>query len=312
MSEQEGLFLEHIVFEHRRRMFGSMHYLPIVYLIPDEIAEKRGLADFPRDPYIAATEDKWLDVYNSNYFQMNLMDTISWMMWQHLGIRGGIENYSIRNPISIMVYDLGMWVWLLAEVGIDLDTLSALPHGKEIPFLTMEESSEICNALANAFWNHPDLKMRKVHEIVSTHRSHDDYSSRPSHAKMDFHRHYYHTRAKTKVEPIISGYDEDGEEEIVYAPYTPNEFAEVEFRIWFDGFLEQLSEKDQQIIKLLEQGYTQEEIAEMLGYANHSGVTKRIMYIRKALTDFKKADAEGVKWKPQRKIRTTKSKDAEQ
>ena len=168
-----------------------------------------------------------------------------------------------------------------------------------------------CNALANAFWNHPDLKMRKVHEIVNTHRSHDDYSSRPSHAKMDFHRHYYHTRTKTKVEPIISGYDENGEEEIVYAPYTPNEFAEVEFRMWFDGFLEQLSEKDQQIIQLLEQGYTQEEIAEMLGYANHSGVTKRIMYIRKALTDFKKADAEGVKWKPQRKKRTTKSKDAE-
>jgi len=150
-----------------------MHYLPIVYLIPDEIAEKQGFANFPRNPYIAATEDKWLDVYNSNYFQMNLMDTISWMMWQHLGIRGGIENYSIRNPISIMVYDLGMWVWLLAEVGIDLDALSALPHGEEIPFLTMEESAEICNALANAFWNHPDLKMRKVHEIVNVHRSHD-------------------------------------------------------------------------------------------------------------------------------------------
>ena len=135
--------MEHIVFEHRRRMFEGMHYLPIVYLIPDEIAEKRDFADFPRDPYIAATEDKWWDVYNSKHFQMNLMDTISWMMWQHLGIRGGIENYSIRNPISIMVYDLGMWVWLLSELGIDLDELASLPHGEEIPLLTMDKSAEI-------------------------------------------------------------------------------------------------------------------------------------------------------------------------
>ena len=282
--------MEQIVFEHRRRMFEGMHYLPLVYLIPDEIAEKRGFADFPRDPYVAATEDKWWETYDSKHFQMNLMDTISWMMWQHLGIRGGIENYSIRNPISIMVYDLGMWVWLLTELGIDLDSLAGLPHGEEIPFLTMEESAELCNGLANAFWNHPDLKMRQVHEIVNEHRSHDDYSSRPSHAKMDFHRQYYHTRSKTKVEPIIKGFDEDGEEETVYAPYTQSEFAEVDFRIWFDGFLKGLTGKDRKIIKLLEHGYTQEEIGKMLGYANHSGVTKRIKFIRKVFEKFRNED----------------------
>jgi len=252
MFEQEGFYLEQIVYNHRRRMFEGMHYLPIIYLIPDEIAEKRGFADFPRDPYIAATDDKWWAVYHSQPFQMKLMDTIAWMMWQSIGIKGGIDNYSIRNPITIMVYDLGMWVWLLSQIGITTDTLAEYPHGEEMPFLTMEEAAELCEGLANAFWNHPDLKMRKVHEIVKTHPAHADYSSRPSHAKMDFYRQYYHTRAKTKIEPIVSGYSEDGEEEIVYAPYTPSGFAEVETRLWFDGFLEQLNEKDRQIIKQLE------------------------------------------------------------
>jgi len=282
--------MEQYVYDHRRRMFEGLHFLPIVYLIPDEIAEKRGLADFPRDPYIAATEDEWWETYHSKKFQVTLMDTWAWMMWQCLGVKGGIDNYSANNPITRMVYDLPMWAWLLSEIEIDIDMLAGLPHGEEIPFLSMEESAEYCERFANLFWNHPDLKMREVEEIVKTHRAHGDYSGMPSHVKMDFHRHYYHTRAKTKVEPIISGYDEDGEEEIVYAPYTPNDFAEVETRIWFEGFLKRLNEKDRQIVKLLEEGYTQEEIAEMLNYANHSGVNKRIKYIRKEFEKFRKED----------------------
>jgi len=282
--------MEQYVYDHRRRMFEGLHFLPIVYLIPDEIAEKRGFADFPRDPYIAATEDKWWETYHSKKFQVTLMDTWAWMMWQCLGVKGGIDNYSANNPITRMVYDLPMWAWLLSEIEIDIDMLAGLPHGEEIPFLSMEESAEYCERFANLFWNHPDLKMREVDEIVKAHRAHGDYSGMPSHVKMDFHRHYYHTRAKTKVEPIISGYDEDGEEEIVYAPYTPNDFAEVETRIWFEGFLKRLNEKDRQIVKLLEEGYTQEEIAEMLNYANHSGVNKRIKYIRKEFEKFRKED----------------------
>ena len=282
--------MEQYVYDHRRRMFEGLHFLPIIYLIPDEIAVKRGLADFPRDPYIAATEDEWWETYHSKKFQVTLMDTWAWMMWQCLGVKGGIDNYSTNNPITRMIYDLPMWAWLLSEIEIDIDMLAGLPHGEEIPFLSMEESAEYCERFANLFWNHPVLKMREVEEIVKTHRAHGDYSGMPSHVKMDFHRHYYHTRAKTKVEPIISGYDEDGEEEIVYAPYTPNDFAEVETRIWFDGFLKRLNEKDRQIVKLLEEGYTQEEIAEMLNYANHSGVNKRIKYIRKEFDKFRKED----------------------
>jgi len=107
---------------------------------------------------------------------------------------------------------------------------------------------------------------------------------------MDFHRKYYHTRASTKVEPIINDYGEDGEEEAIYAPYMPDEFAEIEFRIWFEGFLERLNEKDRQIIKLLEEGYTQEEIADMLGYANHSGISKRVKYIRKEYEKYRREE----------------------
>ena len=281
--------------EQRIQSFMGFHYLPLLYLLPKEIAEKRKLTDFPRNPHIAVADEKWREVYNSKKFQVNLMDAWALYMWLCLGIKGGIDNYSINNPLIRMVYDLPFWAFLLTEIGIVPELMADYPQGAEVPYLTMEQAAMNGEKFANVFWNHPMMKMREIWEIVKTHRDHRDYSGMPSHAKMDFYRHYYHTRAKTKVEPIISAYGEDGEEEIVYAPYTPNEFDEVETRIWFEGFLKLLNEKDRQIVALLEQGYTQEEIGKMLEYSNHSGVNKRVKYIRKVFDKFRKGDVELLK-----------------
>jgi len=291
MNQHTEQYLQIIYEQHReqrKRAFKDFYYLPLFYLIPDEIAEKRGVADFPRNPIEVVTNQKWRDIYHSKYFQVNLLDMWGWMMWQCLGIRGGVDNYSKNDPFVIMVFSMPMWAWLLAEQGINTDLLAELSlNGADMPFLTMEQAAHNCDQIAKHFWNHPTLKMQEVWEIVKTHRDHKDYSSMPSHVKMDFHRQYYHTRAKTKIQAIVGAYGKNGEEEVIYAPYTPNEFVNVEFRIWFDVFLKQLNRKDRQIIILLEQGYTQEEIAVMLGYSNHSGISKRIKFIREKYTKFR-------------------------
>jgi len=239
--------------------------------------------------------EHWRSVYNSKYFQVIVLDTWGWMMWQCLGIRGGVDNYSKNDPFVQMVFMLPMWAWLVDEMGITTDYLASLAPGTEIPFLTMEQATHNCDQIAKRFWNHPTLKMREVWEVVNTHRDHKDYSHQASHVKMDFHRQYYHTRAKTKTVPIIGVYGEGGEEEIIYAPYTQNEYAEVETRLWFQGFLDLLNEKDSKIVSLLEQGYTQDEIGKYLGYSNHSGVTKRIKYIRALFEKFRNNDVELLK-----------------
>ena len=281
--------------DKRLQAFRKFSYLPIFYMIPDEIAIKRKLADFPRDPNTIVFSEHWREVYRSKHFQVMLLDTWGWMMWQSLGIRGGVDNYSKNDPFVQMIFAIPMWAWLVDEMGITTDYLASLAPGTEIPFLTMEQAAHNCGQIAKQFWNHPFLKMREVWEIVKNHRDHRDYSNRMSHVKMDFHRQYYHTRTKIKVEPIIGAYGEDGEEEVIHAPYTQNEYAEVETRIWFDGFLKRLNEKDRQIVSLLEQGYNQEEIGVILGYANHSGVTKRIKHIRKAFIEFQDEDVSLLK-----------------
>lgn len=269
------------IYEKRMQALGNLHYLPLFYLIPDEIAAKRKLDGFPRDPYLVATTKEWLDTYNSKHFQVLLMDTWGWMMWQCLGIRGGSDSFSHNDPMWKITFHLPMWVWLLAELGITTDFLASFEHGTEIPFLTMESAVFNCDQIAKVFWGHPKLNMKKVYEVVRTHRDHRDFSSRMSNVKIDFQRQYYHTRASTKV---ISDSDENGEP--VYAPMT-NAFDEVETRLWFDVFLKRLDEKDRQIVKLLEEGYTQQEIAKNLGYANHSAVAKRYKKIKRAFNLFR-------------------------
>jgi len=283
------------MYENRSQIFREFLYLPLFYLIPDEIAVKRKLHNFPRDPNVVVMSEHWREVYHSKHFQVMVLDTWGWMMWQCLGIRGGVDNYSKNDPFVQMVFAIPMWAWLIDEMGITTDYLASLAPGTEVPFLTMEQAAHNCDQIAKRFWNHPILKMREVWEVVKNHRCYKDYSSQASHVKMDFHRQYYHTRAKTKVEPIIGAYGEDGEEEVIHAPYTQNEYAEVETKIWFQEFLDLLSEKDRKIVSLLEQGYIQEEIAQMLGYANHSGVTKRVQYIRKLFEQFRNDDVELLK-----------------
>ena len=130
--------------------------------------------------------------------------------------------------------------------------------------------------------------MREVYDIVKDHRDHRDYSSKYSHAKEDFMRKYYHTRAQTQIEPMPEETDEP--DETVYQPYRKNDFAALETRLWFECFLKRLNEKDRQIAKLLEMEHTQKKIGEILGYSNHSGVNKRIKIIRQEFRQFRKED----------------------
>ena len=54
--------------------------------------------------------------------------------------------------------------------------------------------------------------------------------------------------------------------------------------------METLSEKDKQILQLRLEGYTMKEVAEKLGYANHSGVLKRLRKIGRAFEKYADVD----------------------
>lgn len=150
--------------------------------------------------------------------------------------------------------------------------LASYPEGTELPLPSTLEAAHNCGILAKKLWTFPLFDMQEIQKVVETHRAHADYSSRYSNIKTDFYRHYYYTRSKRVKTGSL---EEATDDTITYMP-IPNALAEVERQMWLDSFCERLNEKDAEILRLLDQGHTQQEIADLLGYANHSGVNKHI------------------------------------
>lgn len=63
--------------------------------------------------------------------------------------------------------------------------------------------------------------------------------------------------------------------------HTQKEYEEIR-----DAFANTLSTTDREIYYMREQGYTQAEIAERLGYKTHSAVTKRLRAMREKYDEF--------------------------
>ena len=78
--------------------------------------------------------------------------------------------------------------------------------------------------------------------------------------------------------------------ELDFEDVSANTEEQVISEVMVNQFMESLSEKDRKILEMRLEGYTQEEIADELGYKNHSGVQKRITKIGLAYQEFTKVD----------------------
>jgi hypothetical protein len=256
--------------------FRGHDALMMFYLLPEEVVARTELTDFPRDPYIALDDPHWREVYESEYFQLALCDTWAWLVWDYLGIRGGMEKYSGYDPFWQMAHIWALWAKVFRTMGLTPERFFSYPEpGNPIPYLSYEDAADTVREMAEYFVSHSQFPQWL--EAVKEHRAHEDYDSRSSSVKMDFHRKWYHTRAKVKVLDFIQA------EEPGYYPYD-----NIDSRLDVERFTERLDGKNQRIVELLQEGYTQTEIAKMLGFANHSGICKRIKKIGALFSEYMK------------------------
>jgi len=246
------------------------------YLLPEEIVAQTEITDFPRDPYEVLDNPKWRKVYESDYFQLVLTDTWAWLIWDHLGVRGGMQKYSGYDPFWRLAHAYSMWMQIFKVMGLTAERYFDLEPGYGLRYLSHEETVEqFVVPMIDYYLKRSNFN--EWHEVVKTHRCHEDYDTRRSHVKTDFFRKWYHSRSKVKVVDIIQA------EGIGHYPYE-----KIDSRLDLERFTKRLDEKNRQIIKLLFAGYTQAEIAQRLGFANHSGVCKRIKKIGAQLVEYMK------------------------
>lgn len=117
-------------------------------------------------------------------------------------------------------------------------------------------------------------RLRDVIDAIRSHRVHDDFSPRWSFEREDFERKLYSKRSKWKVTFV--------ELNETVPVHSADAEVDAERRLLWQDFFSVLDEKEKRIVVCLRSGATTAtEVADDLGYANHSPVSKALGRIRK-------------------------------
>ena len=176
----------------------------------------------------------------------------------------------------------------------------AKAHGKIPEELTDEEIEDVVDKLAGLFMEemiNALMTAQKTPEIFAAlHKGdtkltvHEDFNDSvcENHDKINFLKRWTHSDtqlgAALSLEEVMAT-DRDAVENAAdfFSPAESTEEAYMELR---NGFLATLSEDDRIIFIMRENGKTQKEIAEALGYKTHSAVTKRLQAMREQFENF--------------------------
>jgi hypothetical protein len=124
-------------------------------------------------------------------------------------------------------------------------------------------------------------KLRGIIEAVRANRVEDDFSKIWSFAKEDFERKLYSKRSKVKISFVQL--DDT-------IPVHGPDCELVEDLLWED-FITLLDRKERQVVVCLRNGVTKvDEISKILGYSNHSPVSKTLARIRQKAKQYFELD----------------------
>lgn len=122
-----------------------------------------------------------------------------------------------------------------------------------------------------------DGRLRGILDAVRSNRIEDDFSDRWTFAREDFERKLYRKRSKVKVTFV----------ELTDTIPVQSPESDVIGQTVTADFLALLNERDREVVVLLNSGHTSlTEVAEIMGYANHSAVSKRLERIRRQAEHF--------------------------
>ena len=206
-----------------------------------------------------------------------------------------MEEYSGYDPAWILAHGAPIWIDAMvkvANVPTFNDWFRNDPLDEELDYISLERISQIISSTVAYV-----MKAKRFDEmlkVVDEHRCFEDYDERFSFKRIDFFRDWYHMRT---LHPTVSldDYMEDYREshdglEWDIMDESPSFENEIDTKDLADRFMATLSEKDRRILELRLEETSLEDIAKELGYANHTGVLKRIRKIGLAFEKYANVD----------------------
>jgi hypothetical protein len=275
-------------------------YAPLYHLLPRATLERFGLPLLHAGqwPFVASIvdHDRWL----GPEFHERLTKAWAYAVWPHLMPASPPSAFTRNDPIKLLSHNLDFWLPAVNQVV--QETLREFPivdngvqpgpvpliDGSVLEGATLggprkggdiwTGETDAAEALA---WTVEEAdrtgRLRGILDAVRSHRTEDDFSDRWSYAKADFERKLNGTRRKIKVHFV----------ELDDTTPVQSPESEVVGDIVTSQFLALLNPTDRAVVIVMNSGVTKlTDVADQLGYANHSAVSKRLTRIRRQAQAF--------------------------
>lgn len=269
-------------------------YEPLFHLLSQSTLERFGLPLLRRGQWPFLADHSNADRFLAADFAERLSKAWAWTVWPHLNSGSGLRAFSKDEPIRLLAHNLDFWVPPVTTVIQDvLRTFPEVENDKSAGPVKLEDGSVLKGAvtgnprMGGAIWMGVDEandmigeiveaadttgSLRGIMEAVRSHRVADDFSPQWSNAREDFERRLHRKRNKVQVHFV----------ELTDTIPVQSPESEVLGRLVTSDFLALLDSQQREIVVLLSSGYRQHEIAERLGYANHTPISKKLAYIRR-------------------------------
>ncbi|MFF2556791.1 sigma-70 family RNA polymerase sigma factor [Nocardia sp. NPDC058058] len=275
-------------------------HAPLFHLLSRSTLERHGLPLLHRGLWPFSIDSSNPDRYLPTAFEERLSRAWSSTVWRHLMPSSPISGFTTSDPIKLLSHNLDFWLPPVTEViqnalrefptvdkgategPVPLDDGTFLegatlthPHTGGTLWWGEDEAADFVRRTVEEA--DADGRLRGILDAVRSNRVEDDFSDRWTYAREDFERKLYRKRNKIKVRFV-----ELTDTIPVQGPET-----EIVDRIVYGDFLTLLNERDREVVVLLHSGITNlTEIANIMGYSNHSPISKRLKRIRKQAAAF--------------------------
>ncbi len=271
-------------------------WLTLFYSLPRELAEKwKPAYELPRCPYEVLRTDKYDHIVCDDMFKLLVWDCYAWCAWHFFQVKdrkgnyrdipGNWNQYAGYFPLWRLSYSIIPYIRMKFEQnGLGFQNLYNIPQGVEVPWLTYQQFSNLIGNVTDMVV--AEQKWQPVIDAIWENRTVEDYETTGSTVKTDFMRKWHHNRSGKPISLDEMMENEDGD---IFEVSDPRgEFEQkVISEMQIAAFAEQsITEKDREILKLRMEGYTEQEIADKVGYKTASAVHKRIAKIAGTYEDY--------------------------
>ncbi|SDY62292.1 hypothetical protein SAMN05660209_03293 [Geodermatophilus africanus] len=274
-------------------------YAPLFHLLPKDVLDRFDLPLMRRGQWPFLADWRSVDRFLPADFAQSLSRAWAATVWPLLNSGSRLSAFSADDPIRLLAHNLDFWLppvttviqellgefplvdkgkpvgpVPLADGGVLPDAVTGNPRMGGTVWAGVQGAGEVVAATVEAA--DATGRLRDILDAVRAHRVADDFSPSWSFAREDFERKLYRKRNKVAVRFV----------ELTDSIPVQSPDSDVLGNLVTRDFLALLDEKKRQIVILLASGFRQHEIAEQLGYANHSPVSKRLEQIRRQAEAF--------------------------